>query len=317
VIVTYNHADLAAMKTAIEAGDIDVVRRLISTRFYVRSAFIVPSEKQTALHLAATFGKAEICRLLLRCGANVRAPNIRGNTPLHCVLGSGVGDVVAAEICAMFIKAGASVNVANVDGITPLAFAAQANELSAALILVGKGSEVMAADDKGVTSLHRAAGSADAQMCKLLLESGAVIDAADESGETPLHRLCNQRSSIGDVRIHDAAEVLIEAGADPEFVPAGMLERYHNVFKTIYLTPFQRAVKMGSLEAIRFFVEEAGVNPAQETLDGRTMEQLAGSFNPCTAELLQALSSGFAISSAIASADADGGRPSRSGGPVL
>ena len=46
----------------------------------------VDYDRRTPLHLAASEGKLEVVRHLLRCGASVHARDRAGATPLHCAV---------------------------------------------------------------------------------------------------------------------------------------------------------------------------------------------------------------------------------------
>jgi ankyrin repeat protein len=311
-------SDLKEMASAIERGDIDKVRHLIATRIYVRGTHIDRAEKQTALHLAAMYGEVEICRLLLRHGADVRALNVRNNTPLHAVVGIGRDDKAAAVLCALFVRRGASVDARNSEGMTALAFASGSREVESARVLLRHGADARTTDDAGVTPLHRAAGARDAEMCRLLLQAGAQVQAYDRTGATALHKMCDGELFPRQAELNEVTRLLIDAGARADFVPTDLVERFDTVFKTSYLTPFQRSVRMGSLWAIRLFVEECGEDPEQATLDGRTMLNVAGCFQPRVVELLCSLAVDRAISSAIeASSEAGGSRSNSFSSPVL
>jgi len=61
----------------------------------------------SALHLAALGGYRDVVRILLRAGADVRAEDNRGDTPLHCAVSASAAD---PNIIQMLLDAGADVD---------------------------------------------------------------------------------------------------------------------------------------------------------------------------------------------------------------
>jgi ankyrin repeat protein len=102
-------------------------------------------------------------------------------------------------------------------------------------------------------------------VCEILLRHGAAPNLLlNELGRTPLH-MALDNCSPGDVR--PLVRLLIAYGGDVHFVPS--------MPPSWYLTPFQEQVKNGSLENLRFLLEECGADPMQKTVAGRSMLQLA------------------------------------------
>jgi uncharacterized protein len=93
----------------------------------------------TVLHMAAYFGHAEIVRLLLDHGADVkeRSTNEFNNTPLHSAL-AGRRYVVAR----LFVERGADVDSQNGRGWTPLHLAAGAGDLDTVTFLLEHGARI-------------------------------------------------------------------------------------------------------------------------------------------------------------------------------
>ena len=78
----------------------------------------------TALHWAAVPAICEIAELLIRAGANVKAANRYGVTPLSLACTNG-----NAAIVELLLKAGADPNAALPGGETPLMTAARTGSL--------------------------------------------------------------------------------------------------------------------------------------------------------------------------------------------
>ena len=74
---------------------------------------------------------------------------------------------------------------------TPLHFAIMANQVEAALLLMGKGADVAALDSFGNSSLHLACRNGWKYIVVALVRHGATIHDADRKGRKPLHVVSN------------------------------------------------------------------------------------------------------------------------------
>jgi ankyrin repeat protein len=113
----------------------------------------------TALHLAAFFGKPEICRMLLDAGAPVDryTANDFANQPLHA---AAAGRHV--EVCRVLLAAGADVNATQHGGYTPLHEAAQHGDVEMVELFLSAGADPTIAVDEGTPAdLAEAAGHPD------------------------------------------------------------------------------------------------------------------------------------------------------------
>ena len=136
-------------------GDLTAVNTLIAMGANVNQEQagalhgMVPSG--TALHVAASAGRTEICESLLRAGANVDAKNGKGATPLLVALSH------ASIACVpVLLEHGANVNASDMQGKTALMF------------LMNYGP-----DDPAIQSILRD-----------LLAKGADVNAKDAAGKT-------------------------------------------------------------------------------------------------------------------------------------
>lgn len=158
--------------------------------------------------LAATrdswHGRPEAVMTLLANGADPRAADADGNTPMHHAARSSDPGVVA-----LLRDAAAEIDIPNNEGLTPLGVACLAGNWRLARFLLERGARVHV--DGAVSPLLAAAGGDDDDPAgvQLLLRHKAATDARDRDGRTALHRAAHE----GHAAI--AAE-LLSAGADVE-----------------------------------------------------------------------------------------------------
>lgn len=180
--------------------------------------------------LAATrdswHGRADAVVMLLANGANPRAADAEGNTPLHHAARSTDPAVAAA-----LLDAGAERDVLNAEGYSPLAIACAVGNWRLARLLLDGGARPE--PEHGVPALVAAAGGEDdAAGVRLLLNYKARVDARDGGGRTALLAAC----AAGNVEV---AETLLEAGAD------------RNAHDLEGLTPLLAAAGHGRLAVLR------------------------------------------------------------------
>src|SRR6185295_16348358 len=117
--------------------------------------------------------------LLIRAGANVKAANREGATPLW--LASVNGD---ASILSALVEGGADVNEKLPLGRTPLMVAARTGKLDAMKVLLDHGADPNAKDTlRGTTPLMWAADEGHADAIKLLIDRGADVKARSAPAE--------------------------------------------------------------------------------------------------------------------------------------
>jgi ankyrin repeat protein len=157
----------AAIVAAVQSGDREAVRALLKKGLDVNES---QGDGTTGLHWAAMKGDAELARMLIYAGANVRATTrLGGYTPLYLAARGGDADIVAA-----LLAAGADPKAVTSSGATPLMIAAAAGDTRTITVLVENGSDVNARDSaKGETPLMFAAAFNRAEAVKLLLARGA------------------------------------------------------------------------------------------------------------------------------------------------
>ena len=181
----------------------------------------------TALHLAAFFGRADVAKLLLENGANPQARNNDGATPVDVLyvdwettafIGSLVGvDTGKEEIAAMKTGRSEVAKLFGVEGAFDGAGTSPAQNLSAAAFIgdlpamekaLADGADPNTKDPQsGSTVLSIAALMGHTKVVSLLLEHGADINAKSRDGGTALHAA----AFLGRV---ETVELLLEKGAD-------------------------------------------------------------------------------------------------------
>lgn len=185
--------------------------------------------------LAATrdswHGRPEAVMTLLANGADPRAADSDGNTPLHHAARS-----TDPGVAALLRDAAAEIDVLNNEGQTPLAIACVAGNWRLARFLLERGARTEPA--LGQPALLSAAGTDedDPAGVQLLLKHKAKIDARDARGRSALH----EASLAGHAEI---VAMLLAAGADAQAVDG------HG------RTPLLDAAQGGSLAALERLAE--------------------------------------------------------------
>ncbi|HZH43519.1 MAG TPA: ankyrin repeat domain-containing protein [Lysobacter sp.] len=157
--------------------------------------------------LAATrdswHGRPEAVMTLLANGADPRAVDGDGNTPLHHAARS-----TDPGVAALLLDAAAELDALNQDGFTPLGIACASGNWRLARFLLERGARPEPRD--GQPALLAAAGGEedDAAGVQLLLKHKAKVDARGRHGRTAVH----EAAYAGHVEI---VEALLAAGADP------------------------------------------------------------------------------------------------------
>ncbi len=158
--------------------------------------------------LAATrdswHGRPEAVMTLLANGADPRATDADGNTPLHHAARSS-----DPGVAALLRDAAAQIDALNHDGHSPLAVACQSGNWRLAKFLLERGAKVEPAD--GVPVLVPAAATEDDDPAgvQLLLKHKARLDARDRRRRSALH----EAALAGHA---DIVETLLNAGANVE-----------------------------------------------------------------------------------------------------
>jgi ankyrin repeat protein len=169
--------------------------------------------------------------LLLRSGANVKAPNRYGVTPLYIASING-----NAPILEKLLIAGADPNSAMPDGETVLMTAARTGKVDALKLLIARGADVRKLEpSKGQSALMWAAAENNAAAVKVLVEAGADLQERSRGGSfTPFlfavraghvdtsRMLLDLGAKIGDA-LPDGTSALVLATINAHYELAGFL----------------------------------------------------------------------------------------------
>ena len=173
---------------------------------------------QTPLTVAAKRnGNADLVRLLLKAGAEVKTP---GDTTL--IPAAQSGDI---EIMRLLIEAGANVNcIAPRLGATPLMYAAASDSVETVRLLLAKGADpnaalksmtrviggsIVAGGIGKQTPLMWAAPTGSSELIRALTDAGADVNAQDVQGMSPLMlAVASENQDLAVVR------VLLQSGAN-------------------------------------------------------------------------------------------------------
>ena len=196
--------------------------------------------------LAATrdswHGRPEAVMTLLANGADPRAGDGDGNTPLHHAARSS-----DPGVAALLRDASAALDAQNNDGLTPLGVACAAGNWRLARFLLERGARPGV--ETGVPALVAAAGGDedDPAGVQLLLRHKARVDARDRDGRSALHVAAFQGHAA-------IVAALLDAGADPQA---------RDAHEATALLEAARGASLGTFEALL----GAGADP--QALDGR------------------------------------------------
>ncbi len=175
----------------------------------------------------------EVVRLL-KLGANIKAINQEGDTPLHIAVIESDIDMVA-----LLITNKADVNAAGRKGNKPLHYT---QDTEIARKLIEHNANVGVEDEHGYMQLHYAVMEGDAEMMALLITNKADVNAKSKYG-SPLHF----------ARIGEISEYLIQSKANV------------NAQNEDGETPLHNAVKMGRIEVMESLIQHNANVHAKDT----------------------------------------------------
>ncbi|XP_050993076.1 transient receptor potential cation channel, subfamily N, member 1 isoform X2 [Labeo rohita] len=201
---------------AVEAGNVGIVRELLSGQSEPQIKAVKTANGDTALHICCRRKDAEMAKVLVEFGANADSQNNEWQTPLHiaalegdenmlkflyhCKANPNILDKmdrsplhIAAEqghtnvVEILTEKFKSCVLARTKNGNTLLHIASQYGHPTTTLALLRKGVPLHMPNKSGAVCLHAAAKRGHTAVVKALLQKGAHVDATSKDGLTALH----------------------------------------------------------------------------------------------------------------------------------
>ncbi|XP_034059200.1 ankyrin repeat and SOCS box protein 2-like [Gymnodraco acuticeps] len=198
----------------------------------------------SALHEVCMNGQLKLCRMLLESGAHLQSKNVYGIRPLFIAAQHGHADIIQ-----LLAKKGADVDGQAADGASPLFEACKNGHVSAVEVLLSLKADANRSMKSGLLPLHVAVQNNHSRIVSLLIQVTSMV-RVQRSGISPLHIAAeknqdeimdlliksgfevnselseafsimykDRRSTALCFSVHnmnlEAAEMLLEAGADP------------------------------------------------------------------------------------------------------
>ena len=244
--VSVSHYSGSALARAVRAGDIDIVRLLLSVGANPEE---IDRSGKTLIYRAVENGQAEIAALLKSNGSAHEKTNGDSNgwsNDLFRALTRG-----EFKTLQHLLDLGITPDERDAKGRTLLTRVCTQNYSSlhpmpafhVARALVDSGADVNAADRYGLTPLMNAAGSGALDIAALLVSSGARVDAATEDGQTALMIAAGKGH-------REIAALLLDAGANPN---ARTRRKMNNTY------PLDGAVQSGDPELLEMLFDGGAV----------------------------------------------------------
>jgi uncharacterized protein len=226
------------------------------------------------LHWAIYYNDAELVKKLIKQGADVKAKNEFGATPMSQAALTG-----NVAIIKQLLDAGVAADERGADDQTPLMVLARTPNVEAVKLLIKAGAELNAIEKwRGQTALMWAAGQKQPAMVQLLIEKGANINARSLPNNWERQVSAEPRMKIlppgGMSALHYATRegcsecvaALIKAGADL------------NVADPDGVTPLVMAGLNARWDSMKLLLE-AGANPDKWDIYGRNPLYTVADFN--------------------------------------
>ncbi|MBV9503650.1 MAG: ankyrin repeat domain-containing protein [Acidobacteriia bacterium] len=276
---------------AAQKGDRAAVRSLVEQKVDVNEPL---PDGTTALHWAVRVDDLETADLLLHAGANVKAADRYGLTPLSLACANG-----SVPMIRKLLDAGANADSADPSGNTALMKVIHTGNVEAARLLIDHGASVNAKDQVAEeTPLMFAVREYQPGLVRLLIERGADLNVRTRVGKTPAWRPPNAGGGSHGAGIirggwpeRGAREAtpggmtaLLYASRDGRMDIAQMLvagKADINQAEADGVTPLLIAVANEHLELAKFLVDHGadvnatdfwGRTPLWETVDIRNLE---------------------------------------------
>ncbi|XP_052389010.1 serine/threonine-protein phosphatase 6 regulatory ankyrin repeat subunit B-like isoform X1 [Carassius gibelio] len=227
---------------AVEAGNVGIVRELLSNQSEPQLRAVKAANGDTALHICCRQKDVEMAKVLVEFGANPDSQNNEWQTPLHiaalegdenmlkflyhCKSSPNILDkmdrtplLIAAErghtnaVEILTEKFKSSVLARTKDGNTLLHIASQCGHPATALTLLKKGVLLHMPNKSGALCLHAAAKRGHTAVVHALIQKGAPVDGMAKDGQTALHiAVENCKSEVVQMLLGFGANVQLRGG---------------------------------------------------------------------------------------------------------
>ncbi|XP_036423490.1 transient receptor potential cation channel, subfamily N, member 1 [Colossoma macropomum] len=231
---------------AVEAGNVGIVKELLSGQTEPQLHAQRTGSGDTALHICCRRKDVEMAKVLVEFGSNLDSQNDEGQTPLHVAAWEGDEAMlkffyqskanpnivdkmdrsplhIAAErghtnvVEILTEKFKSNVLARTKDGSTLLHIASQCGHPETALTFLKKGVPLHMPNKSGAVCLHAAAKRGHAAVVKSLLLKGAHVDATTKDGQTALHiAVQNCKPQVVQMLLGFGAQVQLRGGKDLE-----------------------------------------------------------------------------------------------------
>ena len=174
------HAGMAPLLAATRDswhGRPEAVMTLLANGADPRAA---DAEGNTPLHHAARSSDPGVAALLRDAAAELDARNHEGVTPLGIACGSGNW-----RLARFLLERGAKTELANASPALLAAAGGEEDDVAGVQLLLKHKAKVDARDRHGRSALHEAARAGHAEIASVLLAAGADVQASDGEGRTP------------------------------------------------------------------------------------------------------------------------------------
>ena len=214
------------------------------------------------IHQAAERGDVAALRRELDDGVSPNALSGRGRTPLHYLCSRGDNPEARVDCLHVLLEAGANVNAPNVHQNTPLHLAAVRGYANVVAALLEAGADVNRGDHSNFTPLHWACMRYDLHVepaLILLIRNGAAVNARTSQGRTPLDYAIIYRQRLVPILLR-AGAALHRSGPDAyirKVIAAGGFGRYEKDHLNALSATFARHFTHLPLEVVRLVVKYA------------------------------------------------------------
>jgi ankyrin repeat protein len=297
-----NEFGAAPLAEAVKLADARMVKTLLDAGAGVEAA---NEDGQTALMLAIKTGELPIVEMLVKAGANVNTvEKFQNQTPL---MWAATAPKNAAEMVKLLLSKGANVKARAlytdwpnqlsseprgqyrpVGGLTALLYASRNGCYDCVVSLIGAGADMNVPTPEGVTPLMVALDNGYNDVAKLLLDRGANPHVVDWWGRTALYIVVERKEALGggrgagggrggaaaasrgasaSVSSMDIINRLLAADVDPDpelnmHRPGrgGNSGRFGEEQKNTGCTPLYLSTEAGDMEVSRALLEK-GANP--------------------------------------------------------